>query len=90
MKRENVENVMIFANVFNKIKYDVVYETINIKIGDRVYLRLHQNYIISKLINYKLSHQRVGFFEILKRIEKLTFRLRLSFIMKIHSIISIT
>ena len=41
LKRENVENVMIFANAFNKIKYNVVHEAINIKIDDRIYLRLH-------------------------------------------------
>ena len=41
LKRENIKNVMIFANIFNKIKYDVVHETINIKIDDKVYLRLY-------------------------------------------------
>ena len=90
MKRENVENIIIFANAFNKIKYNIVHETINIKIDDKVYLRLHQNYIITKLINHKLLHQRVDFFEVFKRIEKLTFRLRLSFVIKIHSIINVT
>ena len=41
LKRENVENVMIFANAFSKVKYDVVYKTMNIKIDNNVYLRLY-------------------------------------------------
>ena len=81
---------MTFANALNKIKYNKIHKTINIKIDDNVYLHLNQDYIISKLINHKLSHQRINSFEIFKRIEKLAFRLRLSFIMKIHSIISVT
>ena len=89
LKRENAKNIMIFANVLSKIKYDAIHETINIKIGDSVYLCLHQNYIILRLTNHKLSHQRIDSFEILKKIKKLAFRLRLPFIMKIHSIINI-
>ena len=90
LKRENAENVMIFANALNKIRYDAIHEAINIKVGDNVYLRLHQDYIISKLINHKLSHQRIDPFEVFEKIRKLAFRLRLSSIMKIYSIISVT
>ena len=56
LKRENIKNIMIFANALNKIRYNAIHETINIKIGDNVYLCLHQSYIISKLINHKLLH----------------------------------
>ena len=90
LKRENVENVMIFVNAFNKIKYNVVHETINIKIDDKIYLRLHQDYIISKLINHKLSHQRIDSFIMLEKINKFAFHLQLLLIMKIHSMINVT
>ena len=81
---------MTFANAFNKIKYNVVHKTINIKIDDNIYLRLYQNYIIFELTNYKLLHQQIDFFSMLEKINKLTFRLHLSLIMKIYSIINIT
>ena len=89
LKRENTKSVMIFANTFNKIKYNAVHKTINIKIDDNIYLRLYQNYIIFKLTNHKLSHQRVNFFSIFEKIDKLAFRLRLSLIMKIYLIINV-
>ena len=55
-----------------------------------MYLRLYQKYTISNLVNLKLSKQRVDFFEIFDKIDNLVFRLQLSFIMKIHSIVFIT
>ena len=90
LKRENVKSVMIFANALNKVKYDVVHEVVNIKVDDRVYLRLYQNYIILKLIIYKLLHQRIDFFTVFKKIDKFVFRLQFSSVMKIHSMISVT
>ena len=56
LKRENAKSVMTFANALNKVKYNVVHKKINIRIENLVYLHLHQDYIISKLINHKLSH----------------------------------
>lgn len=54
-----------------------------------MYLRLHQNYTILDLINHKLSNQRMKFFTILQKIDKLAFRLQLSSMIRIHSMISI-
>ena len=89
-KRENVKIAMIFVNVFSKIRYDKIHKTLKFIIDDKMYLRLHQNYIIFDLINHKLSKQHVKFFLIIEKIDNLIFRLQLFFIMKIHSIIFIT
>ena len=90
LKRKNVEVAMIFVNVFSKIRYDEIHKILKFNIDDKMYLRLHQNYIIFDLINHKLSKQRVKFFLIIEKIDNLAFRLQLFSIMKIHSIIFIT
>ena len=56
-----------------------------------IYLRLHQRYIIFELVNKKLSNQRIKSFKIIEIVNKFrqTFRLKLSSIMKIHSMIFI-
>ena len=89
LKRENVETIMTFVNAFNKTRYDNKHRVINIKKSDIIYLRLYQKYTISNLVNFKFSKQRVDFFEIFDKIDNLTFRLQLSFVMKIHSIVFI-
>ena len=84
---------MTFVNVINKTRYNVYHKTITstIQIDFLIYLRLHQKYIISKLINKKLFNQRINFFKIIEVVNKSKqiYRLKLSLIIKIHSIMSI-
>ena len=89
VKRKNVEIAMTFANTLSKTRYDAVHKTLEFKIDDKMYLRLHHDYIISNLFNHKLSKQRVKFFSVIEKIDNLAFRLQLSFVMKIHSVVSI-
>ena len=93
IKRKKIEFVMIFVNIISKARYDLHYKFINnvFKFNFIIYFRFHQNYTISNLINKKLSNQKVDFFKILKSIDKFkqTYRLKLSLIMKIYSIIFI-
>ena len=94
IKREDVEFVMTFINVVNKKRYDNKHKTLNdnFKFEFMMYLRFHQNYIIIDLSNKKLFNQRIDSFKIIETIDKFkqTWRLKLFFIMKIHSIIFIT
>ena len=80
---------MTFVNAFSKIRYDNKHRVINIKKNDIIYLRLYQKYTISSFANFKLSKQRVDFFEIFDKIDNLVFRLQLSFVIKIYSIVFI-
>ena len=84
---------MIFVNAINKTRYNVYHKTIisTIQIDFLIYLRLYQKYIISSLINKKLFNQRVDFFKVIEIVNKLKqiYRLKLSSIIKIHSIMSI-
>ena len=89
IKRENVEIAMTFANALNKTRYDAIHKTLKFKIDDKTYLRLHHDYTISNLSNHKLSKQRVKFFSIIEKIDNFAFRLQLSSVMKIHSVVSI-
>ena len=61
----------------------------NIKVKSRVYLKLHSEYKISG-INEKLTQQRVNSFTVIKKINRLTYKLKLLFTMHIHLIIFIT
>ena len=87
IKREKTDNVITFINAMSKIRYDNKYKVINLK--SLTYLRLHHNYFIFD-INLKLSNQRVDFFKIFDKIENLIYKLKLSKIIRIHSIILIT
>ena len=89
IKRENVEIAITFVNVLNKTRYDAMHKTLKFKIDDKMYLRLHHNYIIFDLFNHKLSKQRVKSFSIIEKIDNLTFRLQLLFVMKTHFVVLI-
>ena len=89
IKRENVEAAMTFANVLSKARYDAIHKTLELKIDDKMYLRLHHDYTISSLFNHKLSKQRVELFSVIEKIDNLAFRLQLFSVMKIHSVVSI-
>ena len=89
IKRENVEIAITFVNVLNKVRYDAIHKTLKFKIDDKMYLRLHHDYIIFDLFNHKLSKQRVKFFFVIEKIDNFVFRLQLFFVMKIHFVVSI-
>ena len=89
MKRKQIENFIIFINVMIKMYYNNVHKFINVFKRNMIYLRLHYEYKISRFNNHKLHNQRIDLFKILKKIKKLTYRLKFSSIMRIYSIISI-
>ena len=89
MKREQAENVIIFVNILIKTYYDKSHIALRLIRDNITYLRHHHEYEISDLINRKLHHQRIGFFKIFEKIKSFAYRLKLSSIMKIHSIMSI-
>ena len=90
IKRENVEAAMTFANAISKSRYDQAHRAMKLTSEFLIYLRLHQDYTIPDLFNRKLSNQRVDLFKILKTVDNnQAYRLQLSSIMKIHSVIFI-
>ena len=84
---------MTFANVVNKARYNQNHRIIINVIQPKfmIYLKFHQKYILLGLINKKLSNQRIELFKIIETMNKFkqAFKLKLSSIMKIHSVIFI-
>ena len=54
-KREQANDVIIFASIIIKARYDLKYLTLNLKKSDEVFLKLYHEYVISNLVNRKLS-----------------------------------
>jgi hypothetical protein len=88
MLRIEIEQIITFANVSMKIRYDFTRTSLNLNFDDSIYVKLHKEYIQSSLINRKFSKQRLKSVKILKKIEKLVYRLEIFNSWKIHSIIS--
>ena len=86
IKREKIDNIIIFINAMSKTRYDNQHKVINLK--SLTYLKFHHNYFIFD-INFRLFNQRVNFFKIFEKIENLAYKLTLSEIIYIHSIILI-
>lgn len=87
--RDQAEEAIAFANAMMKTRYDESHIAKNIKVGDKVYLRLHHGYSIPGVGNKKLSYQRNGPFEVTNKISNLSFKLRLPPVMTIHPVVSI-
>ena len=56
MKREQIEDVITFANTLAKTYYDKSHMILKLICDNITYLRLHHKYEISDLDNRKLHH----------------------------------
>ena len=54
IKREKIDNIIIFIAIFIKVRYDFKYLTLAPKKDDEIYFKLYYEYLISNLINRKL------------------------------------
>ena len=81
-------DAIAFANVKMKIYYDFKHKSLLLKSKKKTYFRLNKDY---KLFDHhkKLSQQKCEFFLIKKRVNRLTYELKLSSTWNIHSVISI-
>ena len=78
--------LMLYTNVVT-IKFTLIY---NSKLKITFFFELYSDYIIFDLSNYKFNQQRVDSFKIIEKIDTLTYRFELSFVMQIHFVIFIT
>ena len=51
IKREEVDNIIIFLFIIIKVKYDIKYLTLNLKEEDNIFLRLYYKYSFLNLLN---------------------------------------
>ena len=89
IKREKINNIMTFANVVIKVKYNIKHLIFIFKKKDEMHFKLYYNYFILSLSNRKFFQQKVDSFKMLTKVDSLTYKLQLSFIMRIHSMILI-
>ncbi len=87
--RKKVADVIDFVNARSKIIYDDKHKSFAFNSKNKVYLRLHREYSLSKNDNHKLSNQRSSSYVIKRKIENAVYELNLSLNTRIHSIISI-
>jgi hypothetical protein len=78
--------------MINKIHYDRRHSSLFLKVDEWALLRLHHDYFISKSKNMtkKIFAQYVESFKVIQRIDRLIYRLNISFDWKIHSVFFVT
>lgn len=83
--RTEIKNVIVFAQMSQKLHYDRKHHSMFLQMNDYALLRLHHDYFIL-FVKKKLDQQYVESFKILKKIERLTYQLNISQHWKVHSI----
>lgn len=87
--RKKAVDAIDFANIKTKLRYDGKHKPLELKVEEKAYLWLHQRYILLEAPNKKLSRQRVGLFKIIKKVDKLAYKLKLLPLMRIYPVVSI-
>ncbi len=87
--RKKVADAIDFANARFKIIYDDKHKSFAFNSKDKIYLRLHREYTLSKKNNHKLFNQRSDSYLIKRKIENTVYELILSQNARIHFVISI-
>ena len=82
-------NALDFATMNMKFYYNHRHTPMFLALGDWALLRLHHGYNILSTTNRKLDQQYAGPFEVLERISRLAYRLKIPDHQKIHDVFSI-
>ena len=89
--RVEVADSIAFAQMNAKYYYDRKHQPMFMKIDDYAHIRLHHGYDIpsTATLDKKLSQQYVSPFKILKKVERLAYRLDLPSHWRIHPVLSV-
>jgi hypothetical protein len=87
--RMNVINAINFANVRLKMIYNDHHKSMTLNTNDKVYLRFHHEYSLSKKSNLKLFNQRSDSYTIKRNIKSAAYELLMLENPRIHSVIFI-
>ena len=85
----DAQDALAFASLRMKDYYDAKHKPIFFNVGDLVHLRLHRGYQMAGVQSRKLGQQFAGPFQIVERIGRLAYRLKLPPSMKIHDVVSV-
>jgi len=89
LRQRDAEIAMDFAAMAAKERYDARHNPITMDVGDKVYVRLHRGYHLPGKPNRKLSEQRMGPFDVIRRVGRLAYEINLPPQWKIHPVISV-
>ena len=78
MFRKKVSDAINFVQTMQKICYNAKRKKLILKKKDKVFLKLHKKYTQSGLNNCKFDKQRIESISVLIKIEKLTYKLKIS------------
>ena len=87
--QQETQDSIAWANLVMKNHYDKYHILLLLNSEDFVILKLHHEYHISDVKNKKLFIQQVDYFSVKWWVSLLTYELKLSANMKIHSIMSV-
>ena len=78
MLKKKTENVIIHAQIMFKIRYDFKHKFIDLKTDQKIYIKFHRKYFQFDLKNRKYNKQRLKSVNILKKINRLIYKLKIS------------
>lgn len=89
--RIEAADVILFAQLNQKIHYDRLHQSMYLKVEEWALLRLHKSYSIPSTIEVikKLFQQYVGPFRVIQKIGKLAYKLNVPSHWRIHSVFTI-
>ena len=88
--RNEAKEAIAFAMMSSKRIYDKKHSPLHLRPGDYAYIQLHKGYQIHSAWNKKLENQYAGPFEVLKRVGRLAYRLKLPDQWRIYPVFSIS
>ena len=88
--QNEARDCLALAKLAMKIYYDKKHMPLLMNPGDKAFLQLKQGYRIQGIKPDKFSMERVGPFEIIRRVSPLAYELKLPSAMKIHPVVSVT
>ena len=78
MLKKKTENVIIHAQIMFKIRYDFKHKFIDLKTDQKIYIKFYRNYFQLDLKNRKYSKQCLKSINILKKMTRLIYKLKIS------------
>ena len=85
----DAQDALAFASLRMKDYYDAKHKPMFFNVGDHVHLRLHRGYQMAGVQSRKLGQQFAGPFQVVERIGRLAYRLKLPPTMRIHDVVSV-
>ena len=88
--QKEAQDATAHANIKAKILYDSRHQPLVLKPGQKAFLKLNKGYRLKEKGNRKLMNQRSGSFEVIRKVGRLAYELKLPEEWRVHPVISVT